>query len=301
MPINRAALGQQTGTYSHPVDARWTMAYAASLGDTAACYLDTTRSDGVVAHPLFSICPEWPVALASRDLLRENGLTMDEQRRAVHATHDSHVLRLVRPGDVLHTQATVIGIESRRPGAFVTERFDTIDQHGELVARTYHGMLLLGVDIVGEPPAEGIAAIVPTAPEARLEPVREQAIAIEPQLAHTYSECARIWNPVHTDRAVALAAGLPDIILHGSATLALAVSSIVAHEAGEEPARISRIGGEFRGMVFLPSTLRVSVGAPQESAGALVVPFEAFNDRGEAALRHGHITLTPPSDKLRDG
>ena len=114
----------------------------------------------------------------------------------------------------------------------------------------------------------------------------------EPQLAHTYSECARIWNPVHTDRAVALAAGLPDIILHGSATLALAVSSIVAHEAGEEPARISRIGGEFRGMVFLPSTLRVSVGAPQESAGALVVPFEAFNDRGEAALRHGHITLT---------
>ena len=26
-----------------------------------------------------------------------------------------------------------------------------------------------------------------------------------------YTECARIWNPIHTDRAVALAAGLPDI------------------------------------------------------------------------------------------
>ena len=42
--------------------------------------------------------------------------------------------------------------------------------------------------------------------------------------AHVYTEGARIWNPIHTDAAVAARAGLPGIILHGTATLALAVS-----------------------------------------------------------------------------
>ena len=34
----------------HDVDERWTMAYAASLGDSRSAYLDTTSPDGVVAH-----------------------------------------------------------------------------------------------------------------------------------------------------------------------------------------------------------------------------------------------------------
>src|SRR4029077_6419959 len=55
-------------------------------------------------------------------------------------------------------------------------------------------------------------------------------VAISPTLAHVYTECARIWNPIHTDRAVARAAGLPDIILHGTATLALAVSRALRHD-----------------------------------------------------------------------
>ena len=47
--------------------------------------------------------------------------------------------------------------------------------------------------------------------------------------AHVYSECARIWNPIHTDKKVARQAGLPDILLHGTASLALSVSAILRH------------------------------------------------------------------------
>ena len=81
---------------------------------------------------------------------------------------------------------------------------------------------------------------------------------LRPRLAHVYTECARIWNPIHTDRAVARAAGLPDIILHGTATLALAVSRSLAREPAARRAG-ARAGSAAasRGMVPLPSRLTV--------------------------------------------
>ena len=76
-------------------------------------------------------------------------------------------------------------------------------------------------------------------------------------LAHTYTECARIWNPIHTDKAVARSAGLPDIILHGTATLALAVSAALERAGAGPAAGIARITCRFTGMVPLPSVMTV--------------------------------------------
>lgn len=293
MPLTTAAVGLTTRAFEHEVDARWTMAYSASLDDVAACYLDTSRSDGVVAHPLFAICPEWPVALAARDLLRERGLTDDELRRAVHATHDTHIGRLIRPGDRLSTTSTVLTVEARRPGAFVTECFDTRDQHDELVCRTFHGMLLRGVAVTGEQETTVGAGDIavpawPLAADAALAAVDEYPLAVSAGLAHTYSECARIWNPIHTDRAVALAAGLPDIILHGSATLALAISALVQSHANGEPARVRRVSCQFRGMVPMPAALTLRVGAGGADG---TLPFEVVAADGQPVLRHAAIVL----------
>ena len=71
---------------------------------------------------------------------------------------------------------------------------------------------------------------MPEAPklEAPWAEARRFEIPIPAGAAHVYTECAHIWNPVHTDRAVALAAGLPDLILHGSALVALAVTVVLA-------------------------------------------------------------------------
>ena len=75
--------------------------------------------------------------------------------------------------------------------------------------------------------------------------------------AHVYTECARIWNPIHTDVAYARAAGLPDIILHGTATLALlhfGPAEDIGRRAGASAARA--LAGS-PGMVLMPSTLSV--------------------------------------------
>ncbi len=298
MPLITAAIGLASEPFEHAVDARWTMAYSAGLGDVEPCYLDTTRAGGVVAHPLFAICPEWPVALASRDQLRQRGLSMDEFRRAVHATHDCHVERLVRPGDVLTTRATILAIESWRAGAFVTTVFDSHDQHGALVARTFHGQLLREVEVMSvdkapsAPPDPDVTAPPPArAADDTVNVVHEELIPVAANFAHVYTECARIWNPVHTDEAVARAAGLPHFILHGSASLALAVSAVLRLHAPGEPQRVRRIGGQFRAMVLLPSTLRLAVGAARETAAGRVVPFDLYTADGGAAVRYGSVVF----------
>src|SRR5262245_63914545 len=48
-----------------------------------------------------------------------------------------------------------------------------------------------------------------------------ESVEVPYHLGHVYTECARIWNPIHTDLAVVRAAGLSGPILHGTATLAL--------------------------------------------------------------------------------
>ena len=54
MPLNTANIGRATDYFEHDVDARWLMAYAASLNDLNPKYMDTTAGP-VCAHPLFPV------------------------------------------------------------------------------------------------------------------------------------------------------------------------------------------------------------------------------------------------------
>jgi len=110
-------------------------------------------------------------------------------------------------------------------------------------------------------------------------------VPIARTLAHVYTECARIWNPIHTDRAVARGAGQPDIILHGTATLALAVSQALRQDTRGAARPVRSIACRFGAMVRLPSRLTVRGRAPVPSPGGLMVRFEALAENGRAAVR----------------
>lgn len=297
MPVPSGLVGVRTTPITHAVDARWLMAYAAALGDTNPRYLDTLGPDGIVGHPLFSVCPEWPVVLAARDLAAEAGVPLDELRRGVHATHDTHLHRLVRPGDELTTVATITSVEQRRPGAYLVMRLDTTDASGAPVTRTWQGSLYLGVSVDG---ADRALVEPPALPEGP-EPSTGSSVNVPAGMAHVYTECAHIWNPIHTDRTAAKRAGLPDIILHGTATHALAVSDAVDRWAGGEPARVQRVTGRFGAMVRMPSTITISTGHGEgrtggagAGAGAVeVVSIEVRNEDGDAAVRDGFVVLAP--------
>ncbi len=117
-------------------------------------------------------------------------------------------------------------------------------------------------------------------------------IPIAASAPHVYTECARIWNPIHTDAVVAQRAGLPGLILHGTATLALAVSRVVELEAEGAPERVRRVAGRFGAMVSVPSEINVVIVERHETSSGEAVFFEVRNAAGEFAIRDGLAVLS---------
>ena len=295
MAIPSSLVGIAVPASVREVDERWTMAFAASLGSDRSDYFDTTRPGGVVAHPLFSVCPEWPAIVSSRWLSEGLGITREEVLTCVHATHDVTVHRLIRPGDALTTRFEIVGLDHVAPGARSTTRLETVDAAGQSVASTTQHGIYLGI------PTEGDDVPDPSPPhpiggtQRRGEP-DEVTIDLAAGAAHIYTECARIWNPIHTDKAVAGAAGLPDIILHGTATLAHGVSAVVDRAAAGRPEWVRRVACRFAAMVLLPSTITVRIWPVNPiDDDRSTVPFEVVNAEGRAAVKNGLIVLGEPA------
>lgn len=280
LALSRDSVGATVGPIAHDVDARWLMAYAAGLGETDPSYYDTLAPGGPAAHPLFPVCYEWPAMVALRDRIAQDEMSI----RSVHATHDLTLHRPPRAGDRLSTTARVTGLAHRKAGTLMTVRQETVDAEGQPVSTTDYGSVYRDVGFEGED--------VGFRPEAlgRLEMPAgavELPVTLPAGLAHVYTECARIWNPIHTDGAVARAAGLPDIILHGTATLALAVSRVLAY-ADADPLAVRRVSARFTGMVPLPSHCIVRVAADAEGT---VFEFEARGGDGALVLSAGTLHL----------
>ena len=231
-------VGAHAGPLEHELDARWLMAYSAALGETDARYFDTGAKGGVLAHPLFPVCYEWPVSQPIRHI----PALAEHFPRLVHAEHDLLIHRAPRQGDRLKTTARIASAEARKPGAFVVFRFETVDAAGAAVTTTDFGVVYRGVAL--ERPGGSADSPLPGFPEGTMRILGK--IEVSANAAHVYTECARIWNPIHTDAAYARAASLPDIILHGTATLALSVSRVLGHY-GLDPAAVRRVRCRFAG------------------------------------------------------
>jgi acyl dehydratase len=275
LKLASAIVGEHAGPLEHEVDARWLMAYSAGLGETDPRYYDTER--GVLAHPLFPVCYEWPVAQPLRALPALQPLFP----QLLHAQHDLRIHRPPRAGDRLRLTARIVAVTQRKPGAFVVFRFEARDAKGEAVTTTDFGALYRGVAVDGGDRRAGDVADPPPQ-QNDLQETGELHVAAN--AAHVYTECARIWNPIHTDIAYARAAGLPTIILHGTATLALSVSSLLRHFE-VKPDMVRRLQCRFSGMVPMPATL--SVHAARHDGG---IAFETRNERGEAVINRGRLS-----------
>ena len=294
MPLPSSFIGTSSEPRVAEIDPRWSMAYAAALDDLMSCYMDTRAPQQFLAHPMFSVCIEWPVVVALGQRLQSMGMRLDEFRRGVHATHDVTIHRPIRPPEKLTTLATIVAVERRRPGAYQVTRLETTDESGAPVCTSMYGSIYRRVDVTGEDKPLITKSDLPRANDSVKQPRAEAKVHVAGGLAHTYTECAQIWNPIHTDIKVARDAGLPALILHGTATLALAVSRIVHSEAGGDPSRVARIAGRFNAMVLMPSDITVRTLSREPFDGADLVHFDVLTQDGEPAISTGAILLRRP-------
>ena len=99
--------------------------------------------------------------------------------------------------------------------------------------------------------------------------------------------------PIHTSQRFARQVGLPQIILQGTATLALAVREIIGQEADSRPWRLKEIYCRFSGMVIPGSDITLQVYGALRDSNKDRIYFEVVNQAGLKAISHGYAIISP--------
>ena len=287
MPLTSELVDTEVGRISVVCDARWLMAYAAGIPDERTDLFDTTTT--LVPHPMFPVAPEW--ALLASHRASPSTMTRNELSRGVHAAHDIIHERSIVPGETIDITARVVAVGRRRAGATQTTLFEASDADGRRVWRTKFLALFRGVELDGDPvsadlnwPPLSRQPAQPNGSENSPEPIAVRTSHVRSIDAHIYTECARIWNPIHTDLASARAAGLDAPILHGTATLARAVS-IVTELTSTRLADIGRVSAAFTSMIPLPSSMTIRVLATDDHS----THFDVVDESGHRAIKNGTV------------
>jgi acyl dehydratase len=288
MALNASAVGMTMKCEGLTVTTRRALAFAAAFADVTSRELDDAAAGGLLACPCLCVTYEWICTKLMRDNDRL-GLTPDEARRGVHAGQDTTFHAPIPAGAQIRVEAQVEAIRPTRAGGLLASRMRILD---DATGTPYTTSRI--TSIFRGTPVEGSAA-VPAAGESPSAPPPPGSsptmrIAIPRGFAHVYSECADIWNPIHTERRVALQAGLPDIIVHGTALWALAGRTIVAALGGRDSHRLRRLACRFSGMVIPGAgvTLQYAPLADDRNRIAFVMRTQS----GERALSDGIAELS---------
>lgn len=264
-------------------DERWLQAYAAAVGDAADDLINLARPGGVVAHPVFVACPEWPIVLAEYPAI---DMPLDARRRGLHVEHEIQHHAPIRVGEELVTRARLVTAQMRSIGAFIQAEFETATAAGQRRATTVLSMLYPGVDLRGAHPRSRPAAAPARSPIDRA--AGEFGVSL--LNAPVYTECARIWNPIHTDRRVADEYRLPAPVLHGTEILARAISILKNDHVGVESGSVTHLECRFVNMVLPGMVLMVGASKVTRDAFGWSVDFDVQIRDGGAAITGGRLT-----------
>lgn len=273
------------------VDWRQGMNYAAAVGDDNPRYFDDEAAAGIIAPPMLSVALTWPSVARIAELIEAPDFPLEALATLVHHTEHLRFHRPVRPGDTLNIAGTIAAIGPHRAGTRIVLRFEARDAAGAPVFTEHLGGLLRGVPCADAGTGiDGLPAVA-ALQEAGHAPIWEATLAIDRLRPFLYDGCTGIVFPIHTSCKFARAVGLPDIILQGTATLALAVREITNREAGGDPTRLNTLACRFGGMVLPGTETRVRLlGRSQDETGT-DLHFEVTNHQGQPAIRRGVARL----------
>jgi hypothetical protein len=282
MPVRASAVGARFGERTVHVTPRMMLAYSAAIGATCPATFDDANSGAFMAPPQFCVSLEWPT-VSDSGIHALLGMTPQESLQTLHVGQDSFFHQPIVSGQHLKIHGTVMEVRATQSGAISVSKLEIRDLGtGEPVVSSWTTALMRGVAVEGENQclgqAPGVSGECSNEPEAMDIPVARE-------LPHIYSECSGIWNPIHTERKVALSVGLPDIILHGTATWALAGREIIRLYADNDPRRLLRLAGRFGAVIIPGTTVTLEHGLSGPSDNTII--FNVRNSEGDRAIADG--------------
>lgn len=290
MELSSKYVGNRCKTLEIEVTRRWIMNYAAGTGDLNPLYFDDEGPGGLIAPPMLSVGLTWQISADANYYWAGQSLPREVGGRGVHYSEVIQWNRPMKPGETYRIHGEHKAILPHRSGTHVITEFRAVDAAGDTVFTEYSGGLLRGVTCTDEGRGAESVPAIPHYKETGT-PLWEKPVKIDPLTAHIYDACANIHNPIHTSVDVAHKVGLPDIILHGTATLALAVREITNAEAGADPRRLKALRCHFTAMVLMDTEITIQVLGKQRRNGETDVHFAVLNPDGRNAIRNGCVTL----------
>jgi len=290
MNLNSDFVGIRLKEHACSISSRWTMNYAAAIGDHNPLYFNDERPGGVIAPPVFPVAVTWPVIERIADYIETESFPREVVFTQVHYTEHLRIHRPVVPGDNLTVKGTIAAILPHRAGTHVVIRFDADDASGKAVFTEHIGAMMRGVTCGDNGRGgEAIPAVPPRPDESR--PEWESAVFIDPLAPFIYDGCTNIHFPIHTSVKFARQVGLPGIINQGTSTLALAVREVLARESAGDSTRIDSLYCRFTGMVIPGTDIRVRCTGKKPVPEGTDIFFVVLNSQDQRAISDGHMRL----------
>jgi len=288
MKISSGLVGAQIKPLKTVVEKRLSTNYAAAIGETNPLYFDDLNHDLLVAHPLFPVTLSWEIN-SNLDKYIDYPIEKELIQRLVHQTEYMEINRLLKVEEEIIIKGEIVAVLPHNSGTRIVVRFDYLDEGEELVLREYTGGLIFGLTCADQGKGkDDIPVIAKIELEEGKEPVWEKEISVDRNLTYIYDGCANISSPIHTSPKFANSLGLPGIILHGTATLAIAVKELTVHY-NLDPQQIKAVAAKFTGMVIPGNSITLWVLKMEEADGMKRIDFEVLNDKGEAVIMGGSI------------
>ncbi|MEJ3747982.1 MaoC/PaaZ C-terminal domain-containing protein [Actinomycetes bacterium KLBMP 9797] len=195
-------------------------------------------ADGVAAYasavggpsPVYAVVPAMGLVFATA----EAAAPPESRARVVHGQEDLIFHQPLPVGAKVAVRAAVVGLHGKRSGTVATIKVETRDAAGQLLNEQYVTEFYRGMptDLAVGTPAPALPTEPPDGP-----PLRTSATPLAVDLPRRYADASGDHNPIHLDDAYAREAGLPGVIVHGLASLAIAARAAVPEDA--TPRRLS--------------------------------------------------------------
>ncbi|MBN2359100.1 MAG: MaoC family dehydratase N-terminal domain-containing protein [Deltaproteobacteria bacterium] len=290
MALNRELVGKSyPGTAPWVVAADHVRAYALATQSENPRYVDPLVAGGQVAPPIYGVVVG---QRAVEQLLLDPELAVDTTQ-LLHTEQHMRFGEPMRPGEALTYEAIVVAIGDERGGENLDVALRVRRSDGSLA---YDSLVRLfirtpGVKRTGQERRADIPGVLkrslPPQITASSSPLFEQTLHVADDQSLRYADASGDYNPIHRDPALAKAAGLPGIILHGMCTLAMAQNALVDQGGGGDPALLKALGGSFTRRVQPGDDLTVRAHAAAESQGVRTIGFEVTKQNGKAVIKDG--------------
>lgn len=280
--ISSQIVGQQLKPYPFRILTRYISNFAASILDENDIYYNTEKK--LIAHPLFPVRISWEIVEKINQLL-ESDLPDTLFDHMVHQWEYLEIHRLPNADDELTIQGEFVALHPHKLGAKIVIKFDYFDRQNQLVISEFVAAILFGVKCSDK--GNSSIALPTIARIDQVAPIWEETIPISKLASYIYDGCNDIVYPIHTDRKFARARGLSDIILQGTATLAMSISLLIKKELNDDPRRIKVVSAKFTDIVVPPNHISVRLLERNDQN----IYFDVTEKAGKFVIKGGYLNI----------